>query len=208
MAESFIPTRASLLDRIKNWEDQASWREFALTYGRLIRSAAFKSGLTEAEAEDVVQETFLAVAQNIKNFQYDPDRCSFKSWLLLVTRQRIIWQWRKRPPSSLREGSPSRDANRTATIDRVPDPAGVNLDAVWEEEWQKNLLDAALERAKRQVNPRQFQMFDLYGLQRWPAGDVARTLRVSVAQVYLAKHRVSALLKQEIQKLESARPFT
>ena len=71
----------------------------------------------------------------------------------------------------------------------------MNLDAVWDEEWENNLLAAALEQVKRQVRARQFQMFDLYVLQNWP-------VRVSAAQVYLAKHRISALLKTEVKKLE------
>ena len=81
-------------------------------------------------------------------------------------------------------------------------PTGARLEALWEEEWEKHLLTTALEQVKRKVSDRQFQIFDLYVLQNWPVRDVTRTLRVSAAQVYLAKHRVSALLKKEVKKLE------
>jgi RNA polymerase sigma-70 factor (ECF subfamily) len=63
-------------------------------------------------------------------------------------------------------------------------------------------MAAALEHVKSQVNARQYQMFDLYVLQNWPVAEVARILRVSAAQVYLAKHRISRLLKKELAKLE------
>ena len=96
----------------------------------------------------------------------------------------------------------SDETARTATIERIADPASLNLDSLWDTEWERNLMAAALERMKARVSGRQFQMFDLYVLQHWPVGDVARTLRVSVAQVYLAKHRVSALLKKAVKKLE------
>src|SRR5438132_4093659 len=95
-ADELIPTRQSLLSRLKNADDQASWQDFFDTYWRLIYAVAIKSGLTEAEAQDAVQETVIAVARNIKEFQYDPKKCSFKSWLMMLTRQRIIWQLRKR----------------------------------------------------------------------------------------------------------------
>jgi RNA polymerase sigma-70 factor (ECF subfamily) len=203
--DSFIPTRESLLGRLKNWDDQASWQEFANTYGRLIRGAAFKSGLTETEAEEVVQETFLAVAKNIGEFKYSPEKCSFKSWLLLITKQRIIWQLRKRPPTAVSQAPTPDDTARTATIERIPDGAGAALDAQWDQEWQENLLGAARERVKRQVSAKQFQIFDLYALQNWAARDVARTLKVNVAQVYLARHRVGALIKKEIARLERER---
>src|SRR2546428_13645553 len=105
MPDAFIPTRPSLLARLKDGEEQAAWQEFLDTYGRLIRGASLRSGLTEAEADDVLQETALAVVKNIKDFKYDPAVCSFKSWLLLITRQRVIWQLRKRPPHTVGESS-------------------------------------------------------------------------------------------------------
>ena len=174
-------------------------------YWKLIYSVAVKSGLTVAEAQDAVQETVIAVAKNIKEFHYDPRKCSFKSWLMLITRRRIIWQLRKRTPLVAHRHISGDDSSRTATIDAIPDEASLDLNTIWEAEWQKNLMAAALERVKRSVNARQFQMFDLYALQNWPVRDVARTLGVSAAQVYLAKHRISGLLKKEIKQLERGR---
>ena len=90
----------------------------------------------------------------------------------------------------------------TDAINRVPDPAGVRLETVWQEEWEKNLVAAALEQVKRQVSPRQYQMFDLHVLQNLSVRDTARTMQVSVASVYMAKHRISRLVKREILKLK------
>jgi RNA polymerase sigma-70 factor (ECF subfamily) len=97
---------------------------------------------------------------------------------------------------------PSDDSTRTATVERVPDPASINLDACWEDEWQKNLLRAATEKVKNKISPKQFQMFELYVLREWPVQKVAATLGVSAAQVYLAKHRIAGLLKKEVKRLE------
>src|SRR2546422_4185516 len=94
----FLPTRRSLLSRLKNWNDQASWKEFFDTYGRLIYRVATKAGLTDAEAQDVVQETVIVVARKIPGFKYDPALGSFKSWLMLITRRRIEKQLKKRMP--------------------------------------------------------------------------------------------------------------
>ena len=218
-AEELIPTRASLLARIKNPDDGASWQEFHDTYRRLILGVARKAGLSEAEAEDATQDTLVAVAQNIGAFRYEPKRCSFKTWLLMITRQRIIWQIRKRQqvggsqPAGLDGVGHSAagkipalrddDTARTATVERVPDPDSLNLDVIWDEEWRQNLLAAALERVKAQVSARQFQIFELATIQEWPVGDIARTLRVNAAQVYLARHRVSAALKREVRRLNA-----
>src|SRR6266496_1265142 len=92
-----IATRASLIGRLKNWDDQTNWREFDRTYRRLIVAFAVKQGLSESEAQDVAQETLLAVAKGIGKFEYDPARSSFKNWLLTVTRHRIADHCRRRP---------------------------------------------------------------------------------------------------------------
>jgi RNA polymerase sigma-70 factor (ECF subfamily) len=196
-----LATRASLLGRLKDFDNQPSWQEFFNTYWRLVYSTARKGGLTPEEAQDAVQDTFATVAKNISAFRYDPARCSFKSWLLLITRQRIIWQLRKRLPLPISSGRAPEDTARTSTVERIPDEASVALDAHWEAEWKNTLMASALEAVKRRVKPKQFQIFDLYALQNWPVLDIARTLKVSAAQVYLIKHRVGSLLKKELRRL-------
>jgi RNA polymerase sigma-70 factor (ECF subfamily) len=91
---------------------------------------------------------------------------------------------------------------RTATIERVPDPSGLVVDEVWNKEWQKNLFDAAIERVKGQVSARQYQMFDLYVIKQWPVRKVASRLGVNIGRLYLAKHRISSLIKKEVKRLE------
>src|ERR1019366_3170034 len=94
--ENLMPTRYSLLSRLQNWNDQESWKIFFDTYWRLIYSIALKSGLTEAEAQDVVQETIISVAKDIHKFKRDRTLGSFKGWLRNLTRWRIADQLRKR----------------------------------------------------------------------------------------------------------------
>jgi RNA polymerase sigma factor (sigma-70 family) len=199
--EEFIPTRKSLLTRLKNWDDQEGWREFFDTYWKLIYSVALKSGFNDAEAQDVVQDTIVAVAKKMRHFKYDPRIGSFKAWLLLNTRSRIAERLRKkRLPLA---GKPPADAtSRTATVERVPDPAGQNLDDLWEAEWKQTLWEQALAGVKKQVAPKQFQIFDLYVLQETPITTITRALGVTASQVYLAKHRVSLALKDEMKKVE------
>jgi len=210
-----IPTRHSLLNRLKDWGDQASWQDFFNTYSRLIYNVAVKAGLSDAEAQEVVQETVVAVARKIGEFKANPAHGSFSAWLMRLTRWRIADQWRKRqagpapnPPGAGSNGPELRpdDTGSTGPIERVPDPASMALDDAWRQEWEKHLMAAALERVKQQVSPRQFQMFDLHVLQNRSVQETARTLQASVASVYMAKHRVARLVKKEIKKLERSQP--
>ena len=200
---SLLATRRSLVDRLENWDDRKRWQEFFDTYWKLIYSAARKSGLTEVEAEEVVQETVITVAKNVGKLRYDPAIGSFKGWLLNITRWRIADQFRKRLPNQQRHRHPDDD-RATATMDRFPDSGAATLNQVWEQEWKENLFAAAITRLKKKVDPKQFQIFDCYVQKEWPAQKVAEHLRVSVGQVYLARHRISALLKKEIKALEKS----
>src|SRR6185436_16597820 len=159
----------------------------------------------------VVQETIIAVARKIGEFKADPAHGSFGAWLMQLTRWRIADQWRKRDKAgqvsgrSGADGTPallSDDTGSTGPIERIPDPSDATLPKIWHEEWEKHLMAAALERVKRQVSPRQFQMFDLHVLQKQSVRATARTLQASVASVYMARHRVTRLLTKEVRKLK------
>jgi len=198
-----LATRRSLVDRLANWDDRERWQEFFDTYWKLIYSAARKSGLTDAEAQEVVQETVITVAKNIDKLKYDPAIGSFKGWLLQITRWRIADQFRKREPGDAKRAR-SSDDRATATIERVPDSRVVDLDALWEMEWKENLFEAAIARVKKKIEPKQFQIFDCYVRKEWPAQKIAERLGVNVGQVYLARHRVGGLLKKEIKALQKS----
>ena len=200
--DELIPTRATLLERLKDWQDQSSWQEFFDTYWKLIYGVARKAGLTDAEAQDVVQETIFSVARHMPTFKYDPAIGSFKAWLLNMTRWRIIDQSRKRGPPSIHRPADGHAATGTRTTDEVADPASQNLDELWEAEWQKALFDAAIAKVRRHVDPQKYQLFDFYVNQDWPAEKVAHAFGVPVEHVYMAKHRMTELIKEEVKRLE------
>jgi len=201
--EAFAKTRKSLIARLDNWEDQKTWDEFYQTYWKLIYSVGLKSGLRSEEAFDCVQETILSIAKQSKKNMYDPKQGSFKTWLMNMTRWRINDQFRKRKKdTAMASLGDEEEGRKTAVIDRVEDPNGDVLDRLWEVEWKKNVADAALARVKAKVSPKQYQIFDCYVVKQWDAKKVQDTLNVSMAQVYLAKHRVGSVLKKELAKLE------
>jgi len=202
--EELLPTRRSLLNRLRDWEDQASWRDFFNTYWKFIYGVAVRSGLSDHEAEDVVQETVLSVAKKMPEYVYDPARCSFKGWLMHVTRLRILDQLRRRQPAFQQAPARDRDSNRTATVERIADPAGslAQQDAAWDEEWERNLVDAAMERVKLRVKAEHYQIFHLSAVKGLKTGEVARMLQVSAGQVYLVRHRLGKEVKREVERLK------
>ena len=199
--DELIPTRQSLLSRLKDYDDNDSWHEFFYTYWKLIYGMAKRSGLNEVEAQEVVQETIIAVSKHMPDFKYDRSKGSFKGWLLQLTRWRIQDQLRKRQRDAKLVAPRDDESSGTRIMDSIPDPVGIN--AVWEDEWQKNLIEAALQKVKERVKPKQYQVFDLYVLKGWPIAKITATLGVNFAQIYLAKFRVTALIKKEIKAMET-----
>jgi len=200
-SSELAPTRATLLERLRNLQDHASWQQFFDTYWKLIYCAAIKSGLSDQEAEDVVQETVIGVARNMETFEYRPESCSFKGYLMHITRRRIIDRLRKhgRRPLfvPLTSGTDTSDRGMQV-VDETAEKAFIQI---WDEEWEKNLMDAALERVKKAVKPEHYQIFYLYGIKKMPLQKVCDLLNVSAAKVYVVQHRVARLVKREVQTL-------
>src|SRR5437899_2677855 len=138
-----IRTRHSLLNRLKDSGDQASWQDFFDTYWRLIYNVAIKAGLTDTEAHEVVQETVIAVARKIAEFKADSAYGSFSAWLMRLTRWRITDQFRRRGKVGVQasacpsgDGTLKRelqpdDTGLTDIVDRIPDPGGVTFETIW-----------------------------------------------------------------------------
>lgn len=203
--EETYATRATLLARLKDWGDQASWQDFFDTYWRLIYGVARKKGLSEAESHDVVQETMLAVAKQMPGFTYSREKGSFKAWLLNTTRWRISDQFRKRGPfdtTRLHRGDVDSDRRR---LERLADESGSeqDLERLWDEEWRTNILEIATQRVRVRLAPQKYQIFDFCVNKAWAPERVATAFRISVDQVYLAKHRVGRMIQREVLRLET-----
>jgi RNA polymerase sigma-70 factor (ECF subfamily) len=191
--EDLIPTRASLLSRLKCSDDSESWRVCFETYWKLIFNAARRAGLTEAEAEDVVQETLLTVARTIHDFTYNQKQGSFKGWLLKTTAWRVQDQFRKRASGRL---------EFLADLPEAIHPVIENgVQQLWDSEWEQNLLSTAIERVKKQVSAKHFQIFDLAVIRQWSTARISAELDVNSSYVYIIKHRVNNRFKAELATL-------
>jgi RNA polymerase sigma factor (sigma-70 family) len=196
-------TRSSLVGRLRDLGDDQSWGAFFERYWRLIYNVARKSGLSDVDAQDVVQETVISVARKMPAFRYDPAKGSFKQWLLLITRRRIQDRLRQ----TYRDARPSNPHRADAMLhwadsnEAIMSPDTL-IDAAWAEAWRAYVFEAALARVRTRVNPKHFQVFDCCVLQGLPPRRVAQMLGLNAAQVYLAKHRVSAAVKRAAAEIE------
>jgi RNA polymerase sigma factor (sigma-70 family) len=203
----WLPTRASLLERLRQWSDNASWQEFFDTYWKLLFRTARAAGLDRPDAEEVVQETIICVARQLPDFRYRPgsEGGSFKEWLRNQTKWRIIDLYRRN-----RRHRQATDLSGTLSIapeGDEPGPEAVeqlssSVDSQWDEEWELTRIEAALQRLKRRVDARQYQVFYLLEMKPWKPREVARQLDLSLASVYTIRFRTRKLFRQILNELK------
>lgn len=195
--EQSLQTRRSLLSRLRDYEDGESWQTFFDRYWRLLYNVARRAGLDDVDAQDVVQDTVIAVAREMPQFRYDPERGSFKQWLFRILRRRVSDHFRKL------YRQPAHEDVSPEMLEETSD--GVSLIEAWNQEWERSVLDAAVAYVRAQANPKHFQVFDYCVLKEWPVAKVASTLGMNAAQVYLARHRVSQAVKRAARRIEGER---
>jgi RNA polymerase sigma factor (sigma-70 family) len=193
-----IPTRESLLARLRDLDDQDSWGEFYDLYWRLIHNVACRAGLQPAEAQEVIQETMITAARKLPGFTYDPAKDRFKGWLLHIVRYRIADQFRRRLAAAGGGGA------RVETPESSTADTSLDWQAIWDSEWAAHLWRAALLRLKREVPPEHYEIFHLHVIKEQAASAVARALGVGVAQVYLVKHRLGRRVQAILAELRVA----
>ena len=195
MAEAPL-TRATLLIRLKDPRDAGAWSEFVDLYGPVVYGFARKRGLQDSDAADMVQEVLRSVARNADRMDYDPKKGTFRGWLYTVTRNKIynFLSSQKRRPRGV------GDVSSQERLEAFADPTNQS-EADWELEYQRRLSSKAMDRVKHEFQPATWQAFWGTAVEGRQALEVGETLKMSPGAVYVAKSRVLARLRDEVQKL-------
>jgi RNA polymerase sigma-70 factor (ECF subfamily) len=203
-SHSIAATRASLLRRIADPNDAKSWTEFYGIYKKLVFGFAMRFGLSRADAEEVTQDVFNEVAQNISKFESNPERGSFRGWLLNLTRWRVMDRARQQQRHDKHRAprNPEPKPDQTSTIERLPDAGAQEPEEIWEREWELRVIEMAMERLAARVDARHFQVFELYVGQSWSLSRIAKHLEMNPATVYVINHRLKKELKREVERLK------
>ena len=197
MADALL-TRASLLARLGDPQDRAAWQQFVQLYGSLVYGFARQRGLQDADAADLTQEVFLAVARAMGRWRYDPQLGSFRGWLYGLTRHKIARFLQRRHLQPIGSG----DTNAQQRLDEEPSP-GDDLEADWEHEYQQQLFRLAAAQVQENFTPTTWQAFWRTAVEGQSAAAVAAELALSVGAVYVARSRVLARLAQQIEQMQT-----
>lgn len=187
-------TRASLLVRMRDPHDSHAWEQFVDIYAPLIYGYSRKHGLQDADAADLVQEVLRSVAGAIRKLEYDAQVGSFRAWLFTITRNKV------------------RDFFRAGRIQASGDSAmnqmlqnhpAADEEQGWHADYERRVFHWAAEQIRSEVQPATWQAFWQTAVEGQAGKQVADSLGMSLAAVYLAKSRVMARLKSRVESLQN-----
>jgi RNA polymerase sigma-70 factor (ECF subfamily) len=188
-------TRCSLIVKLRDPADSASWREFVATYEPLVYRLARRKGLQDADARDLCQEVFQAVARGID--RWEPGRGSFRGWLSRIARNLLI--------NALTRGKlQPRGSGRTSIHELLEArPAGdASESARFQAEYRRCLFQLAAEEVRAEFTPTTWRAFWQTAMEARSPDEVAGELGLTMGAVYVARSRVLARLKARIARLE------
>lgn len=190
-------TRASLILRLRDAADVAAWDEFVEIYGPLVFRVARRQGLQEADADDVVQQVFAAVAKSVCRWLEKSERGRFRSWLLRIARNIAINTLTRRPHGTIGTGG----GNSQQTLADVPAPAGP-LSSQFDLEYRREVYRWAAEQVRESVATSTWDAFYLTHVEGVSIAEAAAQLGVNVGNVYIARSRTMSRLREFAKQFE------
>lgn len=185
-------TSTSLLDRVRNRGDAASWQTLVEIYTPLIRGWLHRNSGLDQDSDDVIQEVLTVVVRRIAEFRREPHVGAFRAWLRTITVNclRDSWKARKRRPSA------EADRQVEELLQQLADP-GSGLSHVWDAEHDRHVTQRLLELIRDEFAEKTWLAFQRFALGDEPAESVAADLGMTVNAVFIAKSRVLAALRRE-----------
>jgi RNA polymerase sigma-70 factor (ECF subfamily) len=190
-------TRQSLLVRLRDPKDGHAWAEFVAIYAPLIERLARDRGFQEADAADLAQEVFRAVAGAIDRYDPDPARGSFRGWLCRIARNMMINLLAARRIRPQATG----DSQVRNLLERVPAPDAAET-ALFDAEFRRQVFQWAAEQVRGEFRESTWKAFWLSAVEGKEPGATAKAVGISVGAVYIAKSRVMARLRAVIEEVE------
>jgi RNA polymerase sigma-70 factor (ECF subfamily) len=194
MPDASNPTSRTLLERARN-RDERAWQSLVNLYAPLVRRWCAQKGVEGPDADDVLQQVFQSVATNFASFRHDRPEDTFRGWLRVITRNKLLDQFRHRDGQPQAQGG--TDAHRQ--LERIAEP---ELPEDSDEDLGA-LYHRALELVRSEFETKTWTAFWRVAVDGRATADVAAELAMSTAAVRKAKSRIVLRLREEIGDLIS-----
>ena len=194
---SLPDTRASLILRLPDARDVEAWDEFVAIYEPLIYRVARRKGMQHADAQELVQEVLLSVSRAVENWEPDPERGRFRDWLFRIARNLIVNHLTRRKYRSIGSG----DSRVARLLHSQPARPDVEESVLLDIEYRREVFFRAADVVRSAVKDKTWQAFHMTSVDGVPASRAAERLGMTVGGVYIARSRVMARLRDEVQRM-------
>jgi len=190
-------TRASLILRLPDAADVAAWDEVVSIYGPLVYRMGLRQGLQAADADDLVQEVFTAVARSVSQWLERSDRGKFRAWLLRIARNTSVNFLTRRRHRPIGNGG---DEASDWMVD-IPAP-DCELSGEFDLEYRREVFRWAADQIQDAVTDNTWQAFWLTHVDGRSIAEVAEHLGISTGNVYIGRSRVMSRFKELTKQFE------
>ena len=183
---TYQSTRFTLIQRVKNRLDESSWEDFTQTYTPYIMAILHRSGIPKSSVEDLCQDILLKIWMSIENFEYDPEKCTFRTWLSVVCRNTVY-----------KFSAKQKKVNADNDLEMPPLPNEAEIDSIIEREWRLYIAGQAMQRVTQQFNETALNAYKQFQ-KGHPVEDIAQNLEISESSVYVYNKRVKDAMSRQI----------
>ncbi len=191
------PTTVQLLERLGEPNAEDAWIGFDRRYRPLALAVARRLGLSQADAEDVTQQTMLSFLREWTQHRYDAERARLRTWIITIVRHRAIDLLRAR----------SRGIGPVGSLDPAIESgiSAAELEQTWDEMARKSMLADAMERLRQEsrTEERTIAIFERFAIQSVPVEAVAKEFGASAAEIYRIKSRLITRLREIVGAVET-----
>ncbi len=189
-------TRASLLIRVRDPSDQAAWHEFVEIYRPVILRLARQKGMQEADADDIAQQVFEVIAKAFEQWEHDPKRAKFRTWLNRVAHNVILNALtRERPDRG------SGDSALLAVLNQHESHTGPDSDLL-RLEYRREVFRWAARQVRKEFHQATWDAFWLTAVEGRAVEVVAEELAKNRGAIYAARSRVIRRIQEKVTEYE------
>ena len=196
MAAPDYRTQKTLIERLKDRYDETAWAEYVVHYQYFIYSILLKMGFSHHDAEDLKQEVLLRSWKGMENFEYNPAKCRFRTWLSLITRNHAKNYFASK--SAKLESLKSKEGIKLLEVEEVSQS---DIDRFIAKEWEKHITKLAWDAVSKNFNEKALEVY-LAMTREEPVDKIAEKFDISEGSTYVYKQRVHRALCKEICSLD------
>ncbi len=194
-------TRQTLIQRLKDTENEDAWKEFYDFYKQSIIGWAIRFGCSPAKADDVFQETMVCLLRKISSFEYDPGK-RFHSYLKTIVKGRCYDLFRKESRYIAASGNNSESEQLNFSLDLLSSEKSESISLEDDNIWLSSLVQQALRRVYNKVDQQTYKSFCMYVLENYSVNEVSKRLgNLRVGTIYQQKSRMLQMLEKEFLML-------